>query len=154
MPQDNNLNKEFYLLECMPYSPLEANRRFGGAYHFHLQTSACYLLLAGFLHGLLFGPEDGGKMFLRNVDLLSTDYTEYRNYTSIWDSTMIHSPSDMVQGLHCAVSHSEGICFEPESTLAILADVLLGFVNVSVRIPDMTSKLDPVVCCTKKLKSS
>jgi hypothetical protein len=29
--------------------------------------SACYLLHAGFLLGLFFGPENGGDMFLRNV---------------------------------------------------------------------------------------
>jgi hypothetical protein len=30
---------------------------------------------SGFLFSLFFNPEDGGDMFLRNVDLLSTDYT-------------------------------------------------------------------------------
>jgi hypothetical protein len=37
--------------------------------------SACYLLHAAFMHGLLFGREDGGDIFLRNIYLLSTDYT-------------------------------------------------------------------------------
>jgi hypothetical protein len=36
----------------------------------------CYLLHAGFLLSLFFDPEDGGEIFLRNVDSLSTDYTE------------------------------------------------------------------------------
>jgi hypothetical protein len=31
------------------------------------QSSACYLLHAGFLLDLLFDPEDGGDMFLQNV---------------------------------------------------------------------------------------
>jgi hypothetical protein len=31
------------------------------------QSSACYLLLAGFLLGIFFGPEDGGDILLRNV---------------------------------------------------------------------------------------
>jgi hypothetical protein len=30
-------------------------------------VTACYLLYAGFLIGAFFYPEDGGKMFLRNV---------------------------------------------------------------------------------------
>jgi hypothetical protein len=30
-------------------------------------VAACHLLHAGSLIGLLFGPEDGGDMFLRNV---------------------------------------------------------------------------------------
>jgi hypothetical protein len=33
------------------------------------------LLYAGFLIGAFFYPEDGGKMFLRNVGWVSTDYT-------------------------------------------------------------------------------
>jgi hypothetical protein len=39
--------------------------------------------LAGFLLGLFFDPEDGGDMFLRNVDSFSTDYTALhpRRYT-------------------------------------------------------------------------
>jgi hypothetical protein len=31
--------------------------------------------IIGFLLGLLFYPEDGGNMFLRNVGSLSPDYT-------------------------------------------------------------------------------
>jgi hypothetical protein len=34
----------------------------------HKQRSACYLLHSGFLLGLFFDPEDGGNMFLQNVD--------------------------------------------------------------------------------------
>jgi hypothetical protein len=93
-------------------------------------------------------------MFLRKVGLLSTDYTGDRNYRSIWNSTMINSPSGRVQGSLCAASHSEGLYFESQSVLAILADVLHGVVNFSIRIPDITSKLDPALCCTKKLNSS
>jgi hypothetical protein len=35
---------------------------------------ACCLLWASFLLGLLFDPEDGDDMFLRNIGWLSTDY--------------------------------------------------------------------------------
>jgi hypothetical protein len=39
----------------------------------HGKLPACYLLLAGFLLGLFFEPEDGGNMFSRNVGWLQTD---------------------------------------------------------------------------------
>jgi hypothetical protein len=43
-------------------SLLKINRRYGGMCHF-----GCCLLHAGFLVGLIFDPEDGGDIFLRNV---------------------------------------------------------------------------------------
>jgi hypothetical protein len=64
-------------------SPLKVKRRFGGIYRLHLQGRSIRLTRsqqlaicfnAGFLRGLLI-PKDGGGMFLRNVGLLSTDYT-------------------------------------------------------------------------------
>jgi hypothetical protein len=62
-------NQEF----CLPgYNTMEVNRIFGGIYR--LQSSACYLLYAGFLLGLLFDPDDGNDMFLRNVGSLPMDY--------------------------------------------------------------------------------
>jgi hypothetical protein len=39
------------------------------------QSSICCPLHIGFLLTLLFEPEDGGDMLLRNVGWLSTDYT-------------------------------------------------------------------------------
>jgi hypothetical protein len=44
-------------------------------------SSFCYLIHAGFLLGLIFAPEDGGYMFLRNISWLSTDYVAlyYKN---------------------------------------------------------------------------
>jgi hypothetical protein len=36
--------------------------------------SACFLLHGGFFLGLLFNPEDGGSMFLKNVALFAADY--------------------------------------------------------------------------------
>jgi hypothetical protein len=38
------------------------------------QSSVCCRLYASFLLDLLFDPEDGGDMFLRNVGRLSADY--------------------------------------------------------------------------------
>jgi hypothetical protein len=38
------------------------------------ESFICYLLLAGFLLGLFFNPEDGGDMLHRNVILTLTDY--------------------------------------------------------------------------------
>jgi hypothetical protein len=32
-----------------------------------MESSHLYLLHAGFLPGLIFGPEDGGTMFFRNI---------------------------------------------------------------------------------------
>jgi hypothetical protein len=32
------------------------------------------MVQAGYLRGLFFGPEDGGDIFLRDVDRLQTDY--------------------------------------------------------------------------------
>jgi hypothetical protein len=49
-------NQEFYLLG-------------------HNAGSACYLLHAGFMLGLIFDSEDGSDMFLQNVGQLSTHYT-------------------------------------------------------------------------------
>jgi hypothetical protein len=46
--------------------------------------SVCYPIRAGFFLGFLFDPENGGDMFLRNVDSLSTVYTALylRRYNS------------------------------------------------------------------------
>jgi hypothetical protein len=38
------------------------------------QGFTCWLLHADFLLGLLFDPEDGDAIFLRNVGLVSLDY--------------------------------------------------------------------------------
>jgi hypothetical protein len=46
-------------------SPLKANRYFGGTYRY----------LANGILLVLFEPEHGGDMFLRNVSWLLTDYT-------------------------------------------------------------------------------
>jgi hypothetical protein len=40
------------------------------------ESSACYLLHAIFLRGLVFDPEDGGDMFLRNFGYILKDYME------------------------------------------------------------------------------
>jgi hypothetical protein len=69
-------------------SPLKVNQYFGGIYRLHSQVPKksqarkksesrwqVKLSSAGFLLGLFFYPEDGGDMSLRNIGLLSTDYT-------------------------------------------------------------------------------
>jgi hypothetical protein len=42
-------------------------------------VSACRLLLAGFLFGILFDPEDGGIAFLRSVGGLVPNYTTFHS---------------------------------------------------------------------------
>jgi hypothetical protein len=53
----------------MPRSPVEVQRHFGEAHHFHLQCRSKALIIAGFLLGLFFDPEDGDIMFFRQVGL-------------------------------------------------------------------------------------
>jgi hypothetical protein len=48
--------------DATPCSPIEFN-------------FACLLLLADCFHGLLFEPENGGDIFLRNVSEILLDYT-------------------------------------------------------------------------------
>jgi hypothetical protein len=80
----------WYITLC---SPLKVNRRFGGTYRLHHQgriRRARYQSdqLANCVHrGILFGlfyPEDAGDMFLRNVGLLSADYTVFREVLSVF----------------------------------------------------------------------
>jgi hypothetical protein len=39
------------------------------------QSTVCSLFYSGFFLGLFFHTQDGGDIFLRNIDWLSTDYT-------------------------------------------------------------------------------
>jgi hypothetical protein len=52
----------------MPFSVVEAHRRFGG-------MSKC--ILARYLLRFLFGPEDVGSIFDRSVGALLPNYTAY-----------------------------------------------------------------------------
>jgi hypothetical protein len=38
-------------------------------------NSFCFMLHAGFLHGICFFPEDGGDIFHQDISELSADYT-------------------------------------------------------------------------------
>jgi hypothetical protein len=59
--------------DMMPCSALKVNRRFGATCLLHLQLEALHT--ASSFHGLFFYPEDSGDIFLRNIGLLSKDYT-------------------------------------------------------------------------------
>jgi hypothetical protein len=66
--------KSFIFWDITPCSLLKVNRRFGGTCHLHLQGLRVSRMkqaarkAARFLVRLPFNPEDGGDMFLRNVD--------------------------------------------------------------------------------------
>jgi hypothetical protein len=72
------------LRDVRPYNPAKVIRIFGATYHLQLQgrrerqarnqQESGPLIRADFLLDLLFDPEDGGDMFLRNVVYLSPDY--------------------------------------------------------------------------------
>jgi hypothetical protein len=76
------------IVPCSPYMSL----CFGGTYHLHLQgrksakqetTCSCW-----FLARLIFNPEDGGDMFLRNI----SSYMDYMAlYPRIWKMFIITS---------------------------------------------------------------
>jgi hypothetical protein len=58
-------------------NPLKAKRRFGGTRRLHFQgrriCQARNQRVSGSKESKFFGPEDGGDVFIRNVDWLSTD---------------------------------------------------------------------------------
>jgi hypothetical protein len=69
--------KSINFWDITPCSPLSVNRRFGGTYR---QLSRWFLVQ------LIFYPEDGGDMFIRNVGWHSTDYTA--SYSRRWYSSV------------------------------------------------------------------
>jgi hypothetical protein len=74
----------FEVLRVVVCSPLKINptfRRnmsppFSGSKNKPSKILACYLFNAGFFLGVSFNPEVEGDIFLRNVDIYSTDYTK------------------------------------------------------------------------------
>jgi hypothetical protein len=59
-------------------SPLKINRRFGLTCRLHFEdrrSRAFFIFHADFLLGILFDPEDGGDIFLRNFGRFLMDYT-------------------------------------------------------------------------------
>jgi uncharacterized BrkB/YihY/UPF0761 family membrane protein len=66
----NYSKQRFVLVSCLAY--------------YSVLSFACYLLYAGFLLGIFFDPEDGGDIFLQNVDCFSTDCSAlYRRISSM-----------------------------------------------------------------------
>jgi hypothetical protein len=66
--------KGSFFWDVMPCSLLKVKRYFGGTCLSYLKPS--YLLHACFLLDLFIDSEDGGDMFIRNFNFLSTEYTE------------------------------------------------------------------------------
>jgi hypothetical protein len=65
----------YYILEYSAVPSVEREPNFRRSMLF--VASACHLLHNGYLHGLLFDPENGRDIFLRNIGWLSTDYALY-----------------------------------------------------------------------------
>jgi hypothetical protein len=66
----------FFIWDIMPCRPVKVTRRFGGIYRLHLQgrivgqaeeMKQALLVVCFIMLGLLFDPEDGGDVSLRNV---------------------------------------------------------------------------------------
>jgi hypothetical protein len=51
--------------------------------------SACCLLHAAFLFGLLFNPEDGGDMLLQNASWIAPEYTTLHSRKDIFSNVLI-----------------------------------------------------------------
>jgi hypothetical protein len=89
-------------------------------------VTACYVFLAGFLLGLLFDPEDGGDIFLRNVGWLSMDKHGVMSHK--WKlfmiSTVRTSDPDWIISVGCSVDMQEYeqrlLCLELHTTEAPL----------------------------------
>jgi hypothetical protein len=112
-PHDSELARVYctFFWNVTPYSLIVAYGRFGVTYCFHLQGrrvwqasskhgSGCRLLLAGFLLGLLFDPEDGDNMFLRSDCglLLGCMASHPRRYSPLWGSGIQQNPKRLKSG--------------------------------------------------------
>jgi hypothetical protein len=93
--------KSCFVRNITPYSSLKVNRRFTVTYRFQLHgqrvvqekklawSTDCCPLYSRFLPGLLFSPEDGDVMFLRNICWHSPYYTPCFRPFWIVNSTLI-----------------------------------------------------------------
>jgi hypothetical protein len=95
--------------DVMPCSSLKTNLRFEGTFHLHLQGRR--ITQGRNQLELFFDPEDGANVFLRNVDLLSTNHTalcsrrENSSWQPLWEPQIPHDLNCSFVQIWKLVSH-------------------------------------------------
>jgi hypothetical protein len=124
--------------------PLKVNRRFGRTYSLHLQgrgigrvRNQCKSGWQAEL-GLLFYPEDGGDMLVRNVGWLSTDYTALYSKR--------HKSSNVMMDWLCNLSTNYGAVFRCCVFCALWHDEPLGSHTVLRTARIVTAYLKEALC--------